>query len=398
MKHFIVVLTCLLFLNIMPTRSIFAETLSVNDKDMTTQIKSLQEKADYGNSEAQFILGYIYKEGKDLPQNLSEAIRLFTQAANNNITRAQYALGEMYDKGDGVIQSYSEAIKWYRMAAENGYKFSGDSHAVRAGIRLNVMYSNGVGVEKDEKYADKWLQIIYENGKGESLMSAGDYYFYLHEPPKAKIGLKLYEVAAEQGNIEAFNKLGEIYKDGRGGVSQDYEEAIKWYSKSARLHNVEAQQKLGDIYKEGRHGVPQNYKEALKWYQLAANQGDAFALDSLGIMYEDGKGVPKNLKEAVRLFELSTQQYKKMMATSKSSSLGNDFKRLLAKRQLLIGLLYSKGGVGLAKNNVKAYAWLTLSSANGFEKADEFKEDLVKKMNHSQIEKAQKLAKEIWAK
>ena len=383
-------LFCLIFLFVMPITSVFSETSSVNDSDMITKLKDLQKKADEGNPEMQFILGSIYKEGKDLPQNIPEAIRLFTQAANKNVTRAQYALGEIYDKGDGVAQNYTEAIKWYRLAAETGYKHSGDWFAIRAGCRLNVMYSSGEGVVQDNTEADKWIQIIYENGKGEPLLIAGDFYFYLNQPPNANIGLKLYRIAADQGNIEAFNKLGDIYKDGLGGITKDYAEAVKWFSKAARLRNAHAQLKLGDIYKEGRYGVPQNYKEAVKWYRLASAQNDAFALRNLGEMYENGYGVPKNLKEAVRLYELSAKKLQKDIAISAG------IKSLLSVTQLMIANRYNKGGSGLAKDNVKAYAWFSLAFANGLEDiAGKNMENLSQKMKPSQIEKAQKLAKEL---
>jgi uncharacterized protein len=44
------------------------------------------------------------------------------------------------------------------------------------------------------------------------------------------------------------------------------------------------------MYDEGQ-GVSQNYKTAVKWYRLAAEMGDADAQGNLGVMYGIGKGV-----------------------------------------------------------------------------------------------------------
>jgi TPR repeat protein len=39
--------------------------------------------------------------------------------------------------------------------------------------------------------------------------------------------------------------LGAIYVDGRGGLAQDYAEAVKWYRRAAEQGNADAQTRLG---------------------------------------------------------------------------------------------------------------------------------------------------------
>jgi TPR repeat protein len=48
------------------------------------------------------------------------------------------------------------------------------------------------------------------------------------------------------------------------------------------------------MYRNGE-GVTQDYQEALKWYRLAAEQGYATAQNNLGVMYVMGKGVTKTM-------------------------------------------------------------------------------------------------------
>jgi TPR repeat protein len=52
-------------------------------------------------------------------------------------------------------------------------------------------------------------------------------------------------------------------------------------------------------------GVTQSYQEAVKWYLLAAEQGNALAQYDLGLCYYNGQGVERDVDEAVNWFRLS---------------------------------------------------------------------------------------------
>lgn len=43
--------------------------------------KSLQQRAERGNAEAQYDLGLLYAAGEDLPKNKAEAVKWFRKAA-----------------------------------------------------------------------------------------------------------------------------------------------------------------------------------------------------------------------------------------------------------------------------------------------------------------------------
>jgi len=47
------------------------------------------------------------------------------------------------------------------------------------------------------------------------------------------------------------------------------------------------------MYDNGQ-GVSQSYEQAVKWYRQAAQQGDAIAQLNLGNMYNSGRGVPQD--------------------------------------------------------------------------------------------------------
>jgi TPR repeat protein len=81
----------------------------------------------------------------------------------------------------------------------------------------------------------------------------------------------------------------------------------------------------------------------------------------------------KDYKEAVRLFRLSAEQG-------------------YAVAQLAVGVSYSEGH-GALQDYVLAHMWLNLSGSNGNKKAVEHRKVLEKIMTPSQIEEAQRLAR-----
>ena len=65
----------------------------------------------------------------------------------------------------------------------------------------------------------------------------------------------------------------------------------------------------------------------------------------------------------------------------------------IAQAQYGLGVLYSLG-VAVPKDDVQAYAWLTVAAAQGNEHARELKETLARDMTRTAIDKAEKLSHE----
>ena len=117
----------------------------------------------------------------------------------------------------------------------------------------------------------------------------------------------------------------------------DYATALRVWTPLAKLGNASAQYNLGWMYDRGK-GVLQDYKTAVKWYTLAAEQGHANAQNNLGVMYDRGKGV--------------LQDY------------------------------------------VRAHMWWNIAASSGDKDSVENRDSIAKEMSSSQIETAQKLARE----
>ena len=129
----------------------------------------------------------------------------------------------------------------------------------------------------------------------------------------------------------------------------------------------------------------EDYETALKEFQpLAENKGILSYLYSkkdiinaqyrLGFMYAYGKGVPKDYKIAVKWYRLAAEQEH-------------------ASAQSNLGVMYS-AGQGIIKDYVYAHMWGNIASSNGNKNGEKLRDIVTKEMNTSQIETAQKLARE----
>lgn len=225
----------------------------------TTNIVTLMLKAKSGEAEAQNALGEAYYDGKGVTENLTEAVKWFTKAAEQENAKAQYNLGICYYYGYGVqYRDRREAVKWYTRAAEQGNADAQND--------LGYCYEFGEGVDKNLKEAVKW-----------------------------------YTKAAEQGLPMAQCNLGVCYKYGNG-VEKNFEEAVKWYTKAANQEYAQAQYNLALSYDKGE-GVAKNDSEAMKWYLKAVKNNYPQAAYYYGAMLLAGnkqKGITKNIPEGVK--------------------------------------------------------------------------------------------------
>ena len=89
----------------------------------------------------------------------------------------------------------------------------------------------------------------------------------------------LWRKAADQGDADAQNALGEAYKHGRG-VPQDDAQAVALWRKAADQGNASAQNNLGEAFAKGQ-GVPQDYVRAHMWFSLAVSGAPALDRDKI---------------------------------------------------------------------------------------------------------------------
>jgi hypothetical protein len=81
----------------------------------------------------------------------------------------------------------------------------------------------------------------------------------------------------------------------------DSKSALRVWMAAAQVGDADAQNNVGEIYERGLGGAP-NFEAAVIWYQKAADQGYSRALFNLGTLYEQGQGVEKDRLKALNLY------------------------------------------------------------------------------------------------
>ncbi len=116
-----------------------------------TSLGETLRMAHSGDTDAQFTLGYMSNTGQGVPQNFTEAMAWYRQAADQGHAGAQNNLGVMYANGQGVPEDDRQALGWYQRAANQGH--------ADAQNNLGMMFSLGQGVPQNYVEALKWRSL-----------------------------------------------------------------------------------------------------------------------------------------------------------------------------------------------------------------------------------------------
>ena len=128
--------------------------------DFATALRLLTPLAEQENSNAQFLVGWIYERGEGVKKDYKIAVKWYTLAAEQGFADAQYNLARMYRFGY-VGKDYKTAVKWYTLAAEKGH--------ISAQSTLGSSYYFGQGVAQDYVKAHMWWNIAALNGDAEEI-------------------------------------------------------------------------------------------------------------------------------------------------------------------------------------------------------------------------------------
>ena len=112
--------------------------------------------AEKGFASSQIIVGSKYA-GMQSKRHKAEAIKWFTEAANQGEEDAYSWLGELYAAHSNVERDFPKAVYWYTKAAN-----SGDANAQ---CQLGFLHAQGWGTLKDNQQAKFWIRKGFENAK-----------------------------------------------------------------------------------------------------------------------------------------------------------------------------------------------------------------------------------------
>jgi uncharacterized protein len=89
----------------------------IADRSEAAYASRIVALAQRGDPHAQAILGFMYANGRGVPQSYDVAVDWYLLSAEHGDPTGQYLLGLMYDKGFGVTPNVILAHKWLNLAA-----------------------------------------------------------------------------------------------------------------------------------------------------------------------------------------------------------------------------------------------------------------------------------------
>jgi TPR repeat protein len=85
--------------------------------DYLNALIALSKAAEDGHAGAQGALGILYRDGRGVPQDLTEAVKWFELGARQGDPGAQTSLGVAYFEGKGIAGNPAKALLWFTIAA-----------------------------------------------------------------------------------------------------------------------------------------------------------------------------------------------------------------------------------------------------------------------------------------
>ena len=278
-----------------------------------------------------------------------------------------FNIATMYMKGEGVNQDYNQAMTWFEKSSRSSMRDS-NLHFIPAFYQLGKMYYHGIGTKQDFKKAKSYLE-------------------------------KAASIPGENVRTSWIIPDVEITKD----------KNVKLYG-PRRKATVNAMVLLADIYRNG-YGVRKNKKndqQALGWNYFAALSGHTLSISILNTLgyevplmrgavfsdYEDvfsvNSSIPENFDNNYQeiISASKNKVFEDYMPTEFSSK--QDFSEMhsLARSgdinaQLELAEYYSNTD-NIRKNDVTAYAWLTIAADNGSLEAVKLRNNYQSRLSESQ--------------
>lgn len=155
-----------------------------------------------------------------------------------------------------------------------GYEEKASASRADAMHLVGECYRRGLAGRLDKEKAKAAYARAAEMGYAKSKCALGEMLFA--EPAQAERGLALCKEAAQAGDADAQNQVGDFYYRGSGPVKADRAEARRWYEMAARQKHPTASRMLGEMYANG-DGGKRDKKKAMELWKTADSAGEPMA-------------------------------------------------------------------------------------------------------------------------
>ena len=258
----------------------FKSALTIND--YKEAMEYLQKASEMGWSDADVLIGQMYRDGNGVERDIDKCIHYLSKAANNGHNKAMAMLGDLFYDNKVTKKNPEEAFKWYMMSASVGN--------AKSQYQVAMMLDEGIGVEKDEDGAKMWFARYSSSMVNDSRKIALDIL-------KARRGdmttsNDILKAMSRSNHPNSMMTLAGKYQTGRGFKKN--EKAAMDLMRKAAVAGGQPRTKLADMIANANksEGYPQ---EAFDLVKSACEFGDAGAMYKMAQFYKDGIIVEENV-------------------------------------------------------------------------------------------------------
>lgn len=241
------------------------DVLSAGSGGATTDtLKSIQEAAERGNANAQYLLGLTYEKGEVVARDYKKAWEWYDKAKDQDQVKAVLAVGRFIELGlDSGTPDVETACTYYEYAwknlkSEDGKRlYESAKRKLEAGKQTDSAVSKSSEIKTVEDFDKAWwiskIKHLAEDDKG-----------------AYKEGFDTILSYAKANNPEAQYVMGITFEKGQI-VKQDIAKAREWYEKASMNRYPKATVAVGRFFEKGI-GEEAHVGTAYEWYKFALEE------------------------------------------------------------------------------------------------------------------------------
>ena len=297
-----------------------------------------------GNAQSQYQLGRMNAAGYGVPENMTEARRLFVAAASQGHIEASYYAGQFLVYGKGGPVDISRGMAFSETAARAG---NNDAKSL-LGVRY-MTTAIETGNNTDMPRALSYLERAADAGNAVAQATLGTtiYYYGVGGVPVDGVkAVRYLRMGAAQGEPMSMYHLGNLMLNGDSWTGENQTEGWSLVTRSSQAGNGRAMWLLGAAKFNGSSGQQKDQAAGMLLTRQSAEIGDRNGQHTWGLMLYAGMGQAENKREGLRYIRLAADQSYPDSIT-------------------FIGKSYYFGDEGMAKNLTEAARWARLAAESG---------------------------------
>ena len=318
---------------------------AVKNRRYTEALECYRILADEGYTDAEKEYAKILEEGRFAPRNLDLAMAYFYRAAKKNDAYSAYKYSRLATRENddtarfwliysailGCVEAYPVVAEefsklGYEKDAHYFYSLAAACDDVESIVTIAKRYYDGIGTDASAEHA-KWYmdklkippiyaiklayKLRHQKAKEPPMATPKNYDGLLRmlTVQAKKCGfntayLRLCEILAERGDIEAEAIVGKAITEG-DGCKQDFTKGLTLLTQASAKGSITAHIALGDIYLKCSPS-DKNPRIAIDHYKKAGELGSAESYELAGDIYYTGSDIEQDIGEAVKLYDMAS--------------------------------------------------------------------------------------------